>query len=104
MVLDCVTTRILTPNATCFPGRGPCKVRFYVNQSNMDFSNVDNLAPAQTVTLTDQDIGQNGVIKLNALKFPKCKTIIVFVESNQGEEPTTAMTRLQFIGSPLHLR
>lgn len=70
----------------------------------MDFADIENTQPAQEFTLTNEDLSPTGLLKLNAAKFNRCESVVIFVETNQEDMDTTAISRLQLIGQPLRLQ
>lgn len=79
-------------------GRAPQTVNLYANARNMDFQSVDSAPATQEITLQTEDIAGDKLIPLRFVKFQNVSSITIFVENNQGGEPTTAIQRLRFIG------
>jgi len=81
-------------------GTGPGEVRLFVNQSNLDFNNVVDFTPVQTLKLTQTDFGPDNITLLEPGKFRKVKFFSLFVVGNAGGFPQTTLYQVQFIGKP----
>lgn len=84
-------------------GRAPKMIKIFVNQPNMDFSNVDSSAPLHTVTFTQKDYKDVGdhlsaSLIVPFVKFQKVKNLTLFIENNLSSLDTTALSYLQPFG------
>ncbi|KAF8945723.1 Thioredoxin-like protein 1 [Haplosporangium gracile] len=88
----------IIPNDTA---HAPKTVKLYVNKLHLGFDEADSVEETQTITLTEKDYEGNGLISLRFVKFQNVTSVILFVEDNLGDEETTQIKQLVFIGSPL---
>jgi hypothetical protein len=79
----------------------PKTVKLYVNKLHLGFDEADSVQETQTITLTEKDYEGNGLISLRFVKFQNVTSVILFVEDNLGDEETTQIKQLVFIGSSL---
>jgi putative ubiquitin-RnfH superfamily antitoxin RatB of RatAB toxin-antitoxin module len=64
----------------------------------MDFSNAESQPAMQEMDLTEEDISNSGLIRLNAAKFRSTTQITIFVENNQEDSELTEVSRLEIFG------
>lgn len=76
-------------------GRAPATVKLYINEPNMDFTSVEDTDAVQELTFTEP----SQTLELDYVNFQNVNCLTIFVENNQGGEPTTALSRLVLIGS-----
>ncbi|KAL6073500.1 Thioredoxin-like protein 1 [Balamuthia mandrillaris] len=79
-------------------GRAPQTVKLYVNQPTMDFQSPDSIPATQELHLGAEDITESSLIPLKFVKFQNVTSLTLFVEDNQGQEPTSVIQRLRIIG------
>ncbi|KAF9215199.1 Thioredoxin-like protein 1 [Podila verticillata] len=79
----------------------PKTVKVYVNKLTLGFDETDSVQETQTIVLSEKDYEGNGLIPLRFVKFQNVNSVILFVEDNLGEEETTQIKQLIFVGSPL---
>lgn len=79
----------------------PKSVKLYVNKLHLGFDETDSVEETQLITLTEKDYEGNGLISLRFVKFQNVTSVILFVEDNLGDEETTQIKQVVFIGSPL---
>ncbi|RMX38010.1 hypothetical protein pdam_00012304 [Pocillopora damicornis] len=73
-------------------GRGPKTVKLFINHTkSMDFDSAESFEALQTLELTPEDLTEDAIIPLKFL----------FFQNNQGNEETTVVEYIGFIGSPL---
>ena len=73
----------------------------YVNRLTLGFDEADSVQETQTIVLSESDYEGNGLISLRFVKFQNVTSVILFIEDNLGDEETTQIKQLVFIGSPL---
>ena len=78
-------------------GTAPSTVKLFINRAAMDFSDCEDLCPTQTVTLN----GASATIPLQLTKFQQVNSLHVFIESNQGDEESTCLSRIELVGVPV---
>eukprot|EP00218_Dolichomastix_sp_CCMP3274_P009887 CAMPEP_0170144650 /NCGR_PEP_ID=MMETSP0033_2-20121228/15108_1 /TAXON_ID=195969 /ORGANISM="Dolichomastix tenuilepis, Strain CCMP3274" /LENGTH=230 /DNA_ID=CAMNT_0010381169 /DNA_START=11 /DNA_END=705 /DNA_ORIENTATION=+ len=78
--------------------QGPKKIKLYINQPAMDFSNTKKLPVAQELNLESSQLEEGAVIPLNFTKFQKVGGLCIFVQSNQSDEEVTRIDKIAFIG------
>lgn len=79
----------------------PKTVKVYVNKLTLGFDETDSVEETQTILLSEKDYEGNGLIPLRFVKFQNVNSVILFIEDNLGEEETTQIKQLIFVGSPL---
>ncbi|KAH8549792.1 galactose-binding domain-like protein [Umbelopsis sp. PMI_123] len=83
------------------PSHGPKTIKLYANKQNMDFDDADSVQETQTLQLSESDLDGKAIINLRFVKFQNISSIVLFVIDNQGDEETTQIQQLTFIGSPV---
>eukprot|EP01083_Nonionella_stella_P177243 622395_1 len=66
----------------------PRVVKLYANQSGLDFSDAESLAPSQELTLETKHLGGEKVA-LKEMNFQKVTSLDLFVENNQEDTDIT---------------
>ncbi|ORX76259.1 DUF1000-domain-containing protein [Basidiobolus meristosporus CBS 931.73] len=79
----------------------PKTIKLFCNRLTLGFDEVDDIQETQTLELTEADYEENAVIPLRFVKFQNVSSIILFVEDNLGDEETTQLQQVVFIGSPI---
>ena len=79
-------------------GTAPATIKLFANKQNMSFDDCEDYPATQTLTLT----GGAATLPLQLTKFLSVSSLTVFVESNQGDEEATCLSRLEVIGVPVH--
>ncbi|KAL1919029.1 uncharacterized protein VTP21DRAFT_2410 [Calcarisporiella thermophila] len=86
-----------------FVGSGPQApktVKLYVNRYTLGFDEAESVEPTQVLELTERDFQEDEVTPLRFVKFQNVNSIVLFIEDNQGDEETTKLEQLVFIGTP----
>ena len=78
-------------------GTAPAVVKLFANKATMSFDDCEDFQPTQVVALN----GASATIPLQLTKFTSVSALTVFVESNQGDEEATCLSRLELVGLPL---
>jgi len=78
-------------------GSAPSTVKLFVNKVDMDFNDAEDLPPTQTLELK----GASATLPLQYTKIQSVNSITVFLENNQGDTESTALSRLELIGIPV---
>lgn len=73
---------------------GPKKLNFYSNREDLDFSEVEDVPPAQSA---DLEAGEAKVV-LRGNKFQRVNSIQIFAVSNQSDTPMTFINQLSLRG------
>ncbi|NP_001279832.1 thioredoxin-like protein 1 [Callorhinchus milii] len=83
-------------------GEAPKVVKIFTNlPRSFDFDDAERSEATQTLELAADDIKEDGVTPLRYVKFQNVNSVTLFVKSNQGEEETTRIDFLTFIGTPV---
>ncbi|XP_027053598.1 thioredoxin-like protein 1 [Pocillopora damicornis] len=83
-------------------GRGPKTVKLFINHTkSMDFDSAESFEALQTLELTPEDLTEDAIIPLKFVKFQNVQSLTLFFQNNQGNEETTVVEYIGFIGSPL---
>lgn len=81
--------------------KGPKVLKIFINQPRtLDFDAADSNQPVQELDLKPEDLN-GSPINLRYVKFQNVQNVQVFVRNNQGNEETTQIQHLSFIGSPI---
>lgn len=79
-------------------GSAPKSVKIYVNRASMGFSDVDSVPAAHAVVLSKEQVEAGEPIVLRLAKFANVTMLSVFVESNQGDEDATKVSKVSLSG------
>lgn len=83
-------------------GRGPKTIKLFINLTkSMDFDSAESFEAVQTLELTQEDLAEEAITPLKFVKFQNVRSMTLFFQSNQGNEETTVVEYIGFIGSPL---
>lgn len=78
-------------------GFGPKQVKLFINRHSFGFSDADSVPCAQQLDLTDKDL-DGEPIALKLTKFNSVTTLHILIESNQGDEETTKLFKINLGG------
>uniref|UniRef100_A0A8C6USY3 Thioredoxin-like 1 n=1 Tax=Neogobius melanostomus TaxID=47308 RepID=A0A8C6USY3_9GOBI len=82
--------------------RAPKAVKLFINlPRSMDFDDAEHSEATQSLELSEDDLKDEGIIPLRYVKFQNVQSVTMFVKSNQGDEETTKINYLTFIGTPV---
>lgn len=82
--------------------KAPKCIRLFANlPTSIDFDSAEGMAAIQEVELTEDDMKPGNLINLKYVKFQNVLSVTMFVKNNQGDEETTQIDRLGFIGCPV---
>jgi thioredoxin len=76
----------------------PKTIKLYVNRPTLGFDEVDSVEPTQTLELTEGDYADDKLIPLRFVKWQSVSSVVIFIGSNLGEEETTQLKQLIFVG------
>jgi len=79
----------------------PMTIKIYANRLNIGFDETDSIEETQSINLSKTDYEKNDIIPLRFVKFQNITNIVLFVKDNLGDEETTIIKELRFIGSPV---
>ncbi|CDQ90868.1 unnamed protein product, partial [Oncorhynchus mykiss] len=80
----------------------PKCVKIFINlPRSMDFDDAERSEATQTLDLAEEDFKDDGLIPLRYVKFQNVQSVTMFVKNNQGDEETTKINYLTFIGTPV---
>jgi len=81
------------------PDANPATVHIHVNRVNLGFEDVEDVEPAQTLTLSASDLRESAPARdLYFVKFQRVKSLTFFVEDNAGGADVTAIGGLRVLG------
>lgn len=85
-------------------GSAPRKVKLFVNKLNLGFSEVEDQAATQELTLKAGDVKLSADLATSATKvltakFSKVSSLTIFVADNQGDEESTVLSRIVLFGA-----
>jgi len=81
------------------PDVNPVTVHVHINRNNLGFEDVEDVDPAQSITLAASNLQEMGdAIDLYFVKFQRVKSLTFFVEDNAGGD-ITAIGGLQIMGN-----
>ncbi|KAK1270310.1 PITH domain-containing protein [Acorus gramineus] len=79
---------------------GPKTVKLFANKSNMDFSNVNDFPPSDSVTCTIDNLKGKPII-LKYVKFQSVNSLKIFIEDNQSGADITKVQKIILYGVTL---
>lgn len=85
----------------------PATVKIYVNKSNeINFDSVGDYTPDQSFELTEDAYleGSTAVLQLQVSKFTRVQTLTIYVSNNLGNEESTIIGRITFMGQAPNVR
>lgn len=83
--------------------KAPKTVKLFVNLPNSpDFDSAEVMAAVQQIDLTPEDMAEGSIVPLKFVKFQNVHTVTIFIKDNQGEEETTQIDYIAFIGNPVN--
>jgi len=77
---------------------GPRMIKLYANKPELDFTDAEDQAPAQTIVLTEEGLKNSEKIPLKSMKFQRCNDIEIFIVDNQNDTEITYLNRIGLIG------
>jgi len=81
-------------------GRAPKQVKLFANRDNLDFDGAEDAKPDHEFDFEDaSSFGQRLELGRGFVKFQKLQKLVVFVQSNQGDEDSTAISSLKLWGA-----
>lgn len=83
-------------------GKGPKSVKLFINRPSVGFTDAESTPCAAELSLSPSDLSDGEAGKTIALKparFTGVDVLSIFIESNQGDEETTVLSRLTLFGS-----
>jgi len=76
----------------------PVTVHIHVNRNNLGFEDIEDVDPAQSITLKSGDLNEiSDAIDLYYVKFQRVKSLTFFIEDNGGAD-VTGIGGLQIMG------
>ncbi|KAM9322079.1 thioredoxin-like protein 1 [Pholidichthys leucotaenia] len=80
--------------------QAPKVVKVFINlPQSMGFDDAERSEPTQFLELSEEDYKDDGLIPLRYVKFQNVQSVTLFIKSNQGDEETTKINYLTFIGT-----
>lgn len=80
------------------PDMNPVTVHIHVNRVNLGFEDIEDVEPAQSITLAADDLRESSdATDLYYVKFQRVKSLTFFVEDNAGGD-VTAIGGLRILG------
>jgi len=80
------------------PDMNPVTVHIHVNRNNLGFEDIEDVDPAQSITLKSGDLQEiSNAIDLYYVKFQRVKSLTFFIEDNGGAD-VTGIGGLQIMG------
>lgn len=83
--------------AVISPEQAPKTVKLYANRDNMDFGDVASAEPTQVLQLRPEDT-KGERVELKYVKFQNVRSLVIFIEDNQGGDETTRIDSLDLFG------
>nr|AVD96635.1 thioredoxin-like protein 1 [Hippocampus abdominalis] len=82
--------------------QAPKVVKIFINlPRSMGFDDAERNEATQTLELAEEDYKDDGIIPLRYVKFQNVQSVTLFIKSNHGDEETTKINYLTFIGNPV---
>eukprot|EP00035_Acanthoeca_spectabilis_P021426 m.438129 g.438129 ORF g.438129 m.438129 type:complete len:304 (-) comp18197_c0_seq1:47-958(-) len=86
--------------ATAPDASGPKTIKLFVNQQAIDFDDAESQAPIQVLEISAEQLESGEPVPLKYVKFQNVNTLSIFLQDNQGETETTALTQISLYGQP----
>ena len=86
----------IPPDDSC-----PATIKLFNNRNNLDFAACAEEKPTQVVDLEPAEGPTRVPVKLAAVKWNRCDSITIFVESNHGAAQSKLFS-LKMFGTPVH--
>ncbi|KAJ8286668.1 hypothetical protein GJAV_G00041790 [Gymnothorax javanicus] len=84
--------------------QAPKCVKMFINlPRSMDFDDAERSEATQALELSEDDVKEDSLIPLRYVKFQNVNSVTLFIKSNQGDEETTKVNYLTFIGTPVQV-
>ncbi|XP_046856861.1 thioredoxin-like protein 1 [Xenia sp. Carnegie-2017] len=81
-------------------GTAPKTVKIFINQTRtLGFDEAEKTAFVQELNLTAEDVLEDAQIPLKFVKFQYVQSVTLFIKDNQGDQDTTIINSLSFIGT-----
>ena len=80
-------------------GRAPAKIKLFANRIGLGFDDCESGAAEQTLEFEAGDERFDTRMELKFVKFQQVETLGLFVESNVGDEETSALSCVKFWGT-----
>ncbi|XP_035377057.1 thioredoxin-like protein 1 [Electrophorus electricus] len=82
--------------------QAPRCVKIFINlPRSMDFDDAEHSEATQMLELSEEDYKDDGLVSLRYVKFQNVNSVTLFIKSNLGDEETTKVNHLTFIGTPV---
>uniref|UniRef100_A0A673INR2 PITH domain-containing protein n=1 Tax=Sinocyclocheilus rhinocerous TaxID=307959 RepID=A0A673INR2_9TELE len=82
--------------------QAPKSVKIFINlPRSLGFDDAERSEATQALDLSEEDYKDDGLIPLRYVKFQNVNSVTLFIKSNQGDEETTKVNYLTFIGTPV---
>ncbi|XP_029692995.1 thioredoxin-like protein 1 isoform X2 [Takifugu rubripes] len=82
--------------------QAPKVVKVFINlPRSMSFDDAERSEATQVLDLAEEDYKEDGLVPLRYVKFQNVQSVTLFIKSNQGDEETTKINYLTFIGTPV---
>ena len=81
-------------------GTAPKTVKIFCNLTRtLGFDEAEKTAAVQELSLTSENVAEDVLIPLKFVKFQYVQSVTMFIKDNQGDEETTIINSLSFIGT-----
>ncbi|GAA5890606.1 hypothetical protein JCM5296_004312 [Sporobolomyces johnsonii] len=81
--------------------QAPKSIKLFVNQSSLGFDEAESQEAAQEFELTEDQAKGLEAVQLRFVRFQNVSHLTIFVASNQGDEDSTRIDKLELIGVPI---
>jgi hypothetical protein len=76
----------------------PNNIKLYINRSNVDFNDVDDVKPTEVIHLNQEDAPNGKVHQLKFVNFRNVVSLLLFVADNHGAE-TSILQKIRLLGT-----
>lgn len=90
---------IKAPPGSVEAGEAPLNIKLFINDLSMGFSDAESATPVQAVTLEEEKLETGCTVPLRFVKFSNVSSLVVYVESPNGDGPTK-IEKLDLFGIP----
>lgn len=75
----------------------PKSLKIFANKTNMSFEDAEDFPPTQQLEVS----GVAQTLPLQFVKFQNVHSLTIFIDGNQGDVESTAISRIELLGQPL---
>ena len=83
-------------------GTGPRRLKIFTNSPHMGLDEAESAKPVEAFDLGPEHRNGSKLLDLYFVKYQNVRSLQVFVESNEGGDELTRVSKLTVLGTPEH--